>query len=203
MTDLMAKDLDLALAYAAGAGVPAGHHGHRPPGAHRGHDGRVRARGLLGGGQGRLRPVRAAGRVTRRPARCRTPGARCWPPTTGPAAVMTIERYADYLGALAEALPSLRRHPGHRPAARPTWPRPAHLRPEQRTYLSINRTGLAGSAFELDDRLVASVARAAADGWTGIKHMTRIDLHDPLDGGRARAARPGAGGAHASPGSRR
>ena len=49
-----------------------------------------------------------------------------------------------------------------------------------RTYLSINRTGLAGSTFELDDRLVASVPRAAADGWTGVKHMTRIDMEDPL-----------------------
>jgi 2-amino-4,5-dihydroxy-6-oxo-7-(phosphonooxy)heptanoate synthase len=39
---------------------------------------------------------------------------------------------------------------------------------------------LAGSAFELDDRLVATVEQAAADGWTGIKHMTRMDLSDPL-----------------------
>ena len=53
------------------------------------------------------------------------------------------------------------------------------LRPGQRTYLSINRTGLAGAAFELDDRLVATVARAAADGWTGVKLMTRIDYADP------------------------
>jgi DhnA family fructose-bisphosphate aldolase class Ia len=48
-----------------------------------------------------------------------------------------------------------------------------------RTYLSLNRTGLAGSVFELDDRPVASVSRAAGDGWTGVKHMTRIDLADP------------------------
>ncbi len=34
-------------------------------------------------------------------------------------------------------------------------------------------------AFELDDRLVASVDRAAADGWTGVKLMTRIDPGDP------------------------
>jgi class I fructose-bisphosphate aldolase len=54
-----------------------------------------------------------------------------------------------------------------------------HITAAHRTYLSINRTGLAGSAFELDDRLVASVPRAAADGWTGIKHMTRIDMTDP------------------------
>jgi class I fructose-bisphosphate aldolase len=44
----------------------------------------------------------------------------------------------------------------------------------------LNRTGLAGSVFELDDRLVASVGRAASDGWTGVKHMTRIDFEDPL-----------------------
>ncbi len=52
------------------------------------------------------------------------------------------------------------------------------IRPDQRTYLSLNRTGLAGTAFELDDRLVASVGRAADDGWTGIKLMTRIDPDD-------------------------
>lgn len=52
--------------------------------------------------------------------------------------------------------------------------------PGHRTYLSVNRTGLAGATFELDDRMVASVSRAAADGCTGIKHMTRIDLTDPL-----------------------
>jgi tagatose-1,6-bisphosphate aldolase len=55
-----------------------------------------------------------------------------------------------------------------------------HLTPGHRTYLSLNRTGLAGSVFELDDRLVASVPRADADGWTGVKHMTRIDMSDPL-----------------------
>jgi len=55
-----------------------------------------------------------------------------------------------------------------------------HLTAAHRTYLSINRTGLAGSAFELDDRLVASVPRAAADGWSGVKHMTRIDMDDPI-----------------------
>ena len=47
----------------------------------------------------------------------------------------------------------------------------------------MNRTGLAGSAFELDDRLVATVAHAAAIGYTGIKHMTRIDTTDPLTSG--------------------
>jgi DhnA family fructose-bisphosphate aldolase class Ia len=46
-------------------------------------------------------------------------------------------------------------------------------------YLSLNRTGLAGSAFELDDRLVTTVARAAAVGCGGVKAMVRIDLADP------------------------
>ncbi|MGH9205507.1 MAG: Cgl0159 family (beta/alpha)8-fold protein, partial [Acidimicrobiales bacterium] len=44
--------------------------------------------------------------------------------------------------------------------------------------LSLNRTGLARSSFELDDRLVASPERAAEDGRSGIKLMTRIDLRD-------------------------
>ena len=92
--------------------------------------------------------------------------------------VMTIERYADYLEALRQALPHC---DGILATAQPLLDlaRTGALRPGHRTYLSINRTGLAGSAFELDDRLVASVARAAADGWTGIKLMTRIDYTDP------------------------
>ena len=92
--------------------------------------------------------------------------------------VMTIESYADYLGAAGEALAHC---DGILATAQPLGDlaRNGSLRPGHRTYLSINRTGLAGSAFELDDRLVASVARAAADGWTGIKLMTRIDYADP------------------------
>ena len=92
--------------------------------------------------------------------------------------VMTIERNADYLRALREALPHC---DGILATVQPLTElaRSGALGPGQRTYLSINRTGLAGAAFELDDRLVASVARAAEDGWTGIKLMTRIDLDDP------------------------
>lgn len=96
--------------------------------------------------------------------------------------VLTVERYDDYLGALAAALPYC---DGLLASAQPL----ADLRsagaiaPHQRTYLSLNRTGLAGSVFELDDRLVASVERAAADGCSGIKHMTRIDDDDPLTAG--------------------
>jgi DhnA family fructose-bisphosphate aldolase class Ia len=47
------------------------------------------------------------------------------------------------------------------------------------TYLSVNRTGLAGTPYELDDRLVATVERAADDGRSGIKVMTRIDRESP------------------------
>ena len=92
--------------------------------------------------------------------------------------VMTIERNADYLLALREALPYC---DGILATVQPLTElaRSGALGAGQRTYLSINRTGLAGAAFELDDRLVASVARAAEDGWTGIKLMTRIDLDDP------------------------
>jgi DhnA family fructose-bisphosphate aldolase class Ia len=92
--------------------------------------------------------------------------------------VMTIERYSGYLAALREALPH---SDGILATAQPLGDLTAagDIRPEHRTYLSINRTGLAGSAFELDDRLVASVERAAQDGRTGVKLMTRIDLDDP------------------------
>ncbi len=94
-------------------------------------------------------------------------------------AVLTTENWAEFFGALAQALSFC---DGILATAEPlTGLRAAgHITALHRTYLSINRTGLAGSAFELDDRLVASVPRAAADGWTGVKHMTRIDMEDPV-----------------------
>lgn len=93
--------------------------------------------------------------------------------------VITVERYSDYLSALALALPWC---DGILASAQPLGDlrRSGSIEARQRTYLSINRTGLAGSSFELDDRLVASVERAAEDGWTGIKHMVRIDMADRL-----------------------
>jgi DhnA family fructose-bisphosphate aldolase class Ia len=93
--------------------------------------------------------------------------------------VMTTENYRDYVAALSKALPAC---DGLLATAQPLvdLDSAGQLTSAHRTYLSINRTGLAGSAFELDDRLVASVPRAAADGWTGVKHMTRIDMADPL-----------------------
>ena len=94
-------------------------------------------------------------------------------------AVVTTENWAEFFGSLAQALPSC---DGILATAQPLAGLAAagHLTALHRTYLSINRTGLAGSVFELDDRLVASVPRAAAEGWSGVKHMTRIDLDDAI-----------------------
>jgi DhnA family fructose-bisphosphate aldolase class Ia len=94
-------------------------------------------------------------------------------------AVLTTENWSEFFGSLAQALPSC---DGILATAQPLAGLAAagHISPLHRTYLSINRTGLAGSTFELDDRLVASVPRAASDGWTGVKHMTRIDFEDPV-----------------------
>ncbi len=94
-------------------------------------------------------------------------------------AVLTTENWADFFGSLAKAMPYC---DGILATAQPLQglADAGHVTALHRTYLSINRTGLAGSVFELDDRLVASVSRAAADGWTGVKHMTRIDTEDPV-----------------------
>jgi DhnA family fructose-bisphosphate aldolase class Ia len=94
-------------------------------------------------------------------------------------AVLTTENWAEFFAALARALPSC---DGILATTQPLsgLAEAGHLTALHRTYLSINRTGLAGSAFELDDRLVASVPRAAADGWSGVKHMTRIDMDNPI-----------------------
>ena len=94
-------------------------------------------------------------------------------------AVLTTENWAEFFESLAQALPSC---DGILATAQPLGGLAAagHLTALHRTYLSINRTGLAGSVFELDDRLVASVPRAAAEGWSGVKHMTRIDMDDAI-----------------------
>ena len=94
-------------------------------------------------------------------------------------AVVTTENWAEFFGALAKALPFC---DGILATAEPLRSLAAagHVTALHRSYLSVNRTGLAGSVFELDDRLVASVPRAAAEGWTGVKHMTRIDFADPV-----------------------
>ena len=94
-------------------------------------------------------------------------------------AVLTTENWAEFVRSLALALPFC---DGILATAQPLsgLAESGHITALHRTYLSINRTGLAGSVFELDDRLVASVGRAASDGWTGIKHMTRIDFDNPV-----------------------
>lgn len=96
--------------------------------------------------------------------------------------VITIERYEEFRQALAAALPHC---DGLLATAQPLGDlrEAGALGPDHRTYLSLNRTGLATSAFELDDRLVTSVWRAAEEGWSGVKHMTRIDLNDPVTAG--------------------
>lgn len=97
--------------------------------------------------------------------------------------VITIERYADYVAALRAALPAC---DALMASAQPLADLVASgaVEPRQATLLSVNRTGLAGTAFELDDRLVSSVARAAADGYTGVKVMTRVDRDDPRSAGQ-------------------
>jgi DhnA family fructose-bisphosphate aldolase class Ia len=90
--------------------------------------------------------------------------------------IITVERYADYIAALRAALPNC---DALMASAQPLADLLKEgVAPHQATLLSINRAGLAGTAFELDDRLVASVARAAAAGYTGVKVMTRIDRAD-------------------------
>ena len=123
-------------------------------------------------------------------ARCPPPRSS-WRRTIAPAPCVTTENWDEFFAALARALPSC---DGILATAQPLAALAAggHLTALHRTYLSINRTGLAGSVFELDDRLVASVPRAAAEGWSGVKHMTRIDMEDPRHGACARAAGPGA-----------
>jgi DhnA family fructose-bisphosphate aldolase class Ia len=92
--------------------------------------------------------------------------------------VITVEHYGDYIGALTAALPHC---DGILATAQPLGDlaQKGAVTEKHRTYLSLNRTGLAGATFELDDRLIATVERAARDGWSGVKHMTRIDLADP------------------------
>ena len=95
--------------------------------------------------------------------------------------IVTIERYADYLAALRAALPSC---DALMASTQPLADLAGDgVAPGQATLLSLNRTGLAGTAFELDDRLVATVEGAATRGYTGVKVMTRLD---PADRGGAR-----------------
>ncbi|MFL6239705.1 MAG: hypothetical protein ACJ735_09495 [Actinomycetes bacterium] len=90
--------------------------------------------------------------------------------------IVTVERYADYLAALRAALPAC---DAVMASAQPLADLARDgVRRDQGTLLSLNRTGLAGTTFDLDDRLVASVAYAVEAGYTGVKLMTRIDRTD-------------------------
>lgn len=91
--------------------------------------------------------------------------------------VTTVERWHDLLAALRAALPHC---DGLMATTRPLVELNDDLEPIQTAWLSLNRTGLAGTPFELDDRLIATCARAADLGCEGVKHMVRIDRHDPI-----------------------
>ncbi|HUO47664.1 MAG TPA: hypothetical protein VMU09_02405 [Acidimicrobiales bacterium] len=91
--------------------------------------------------------------------------------------VVTVEDYDAYLRAAAAALSHC---DGLLASLRPLTDLVGSGAVQaEATYLSLNRTGLAGSDFELDDRLVTSVSRAVAEGCGGVKAMVRIDLADP------------------------
>jgi DhnA family fructose-bisphosphate aldolase class Ia len=94
--------------------------------------------------------------------------------------IVTVERYDAWLGALRAALPHC---DGLMATVKPLADLAPELRDDQTTWLSLNRTGLAGTPFELDDRAVATCERAADAGCTGVKHMTRIDRSDPVTAG--------------------
>ena len=117
-------------------------------------------------------------------------------------AVLTTENWAEFFGSLAKSLPAC---DGILATAQPLEGLAAagHITARHRTYLSLNRTGLAGSVFELDDRLVASVGRAASDGWTGIKHMTAHRLRGPADAPRRWSCSGRCSSRRATPASRR
>jgi len=93
--------------------------------------------------------------------------------------IVTVERYDQLTAALTAALPHADGILATTQPLRDLVGAEA-VTDRHSTYLSINRTGLAGSAFELDDRLVATVGQAKRAGYTGIKHMVRIDRSDPL-----------------------
>ena len=92
--------------------------------------------------------------------------------------ILTVERYLDYVRAVSSCLPHA---DGLIASVQPLGDLSASgaIGNTHHVYLSANRTGLAGSSFEIDDRLVVSLERAAALGVAGVKLMTRIDRADP------------------------
>jgi DhnA family fructose-bisphosphate aldolase class Ia len=93
--------------------------------------------------------------------------------------VLTVENYDRYVESISNAMSACDGILASMQPLRDLMER-GSVRPTHKTYLSINRAGLAGSAFELDDRLVASVDSARQSGVTGVKHMVRIDMSDRL-----------------------
>lgn len=93
--------------------------------------------------------------------------------------IMTVENYAGYVAAIEAAMPAC---DGILASTQPLRDVVASgsVGNDKLTYLTLNRTGLAGSAFELDDRLVTTVEAALSEGYDGVKHLVRIDLEDPL-----------------------
>lgn len=97
-------------------------------------------------------------------------------------AVVTVESYGEYLAAIRSAMDSCDGILASTQPLRDVVESGAlgEVGRGKSTYLSLNRTGLAGSAFELDDRLVTSVQAALDAGYDGVKHLVRIDTTDPL-----------------------
>jgi DhnA family fructose-bisphosphate aldolase class Ia len=93
--------------------------------------------------------------------------------------VLTVENYDGYVESISNAMSACDGILASMQPLRDLMER-GSVRLTHKTYLSINRAGLAGSAFELDDRLVASVDLAKQLGMTGVKHMVRIDMSDRL-----------------------
>jgi len=92
--------------------------------------------------------------------------------------ILTVERYSTYVAAIDAAMPAC---DGILASTQPLKDlvSSGSVGPDKRKYLTLNRTGLAGSIFELDDRLVTSVEAARSAGYDGVKHLVRIDLADP------------------------
>jgi len=92
--------------------------------------------------------------------------------------IVTVERYSDYVRVVSACLAHT---DGLIASVQPLGDLTASgaLSPAHQVYLSANRTGLYGTSFQIDDRLVVSLERAAALGVAGVKLMTRIDRADP------------------------
>ena len=92
--------------------------------------------------------------------------------------IVTVERYVDYVRIVSACLAH---SDGLIASVQPLGDLAASgaLVPAHQVYLSANRTGLYGTGFQIDDRLVVSLERAAALGVAGVKLMTRIDHADP------------------------